>query len=181
MFGYTIPMEPMMRSEEVAAYRGYYCETCHQLRDGYGVMSTIIVSYEMTFANLVLNSVLDDGEIIKVPDTGRFCVFRRFGIWATDAALTASLCANDVEYCSTDGQDDCCNCNIINDTHNYTLRAYSALNCLFFLRIIAVKIAATARTITQPTIGIQMSPKLPPVKRVPKKNTKNPIVYPTAN
>ena len=76
MFGYTIPMEPMMRSEEVAAYRGYYCETCHQLRDGYGVMSTIIVSYEMTFANLVLNSVLDDGEIIKVPDTGRFCVFR---------------------------------------------------------------------------------------------------------
>ena len=76
MFGYTIPMEPMMRSEEVAAYRGYYCETCHQLRDGYGVMSTIIVSYEMTFANLVLNSMLDDGEIIKVPDTGRFCVFR---------------------------------------------------------------------------------------------------------
>jgi len=76
MFGYTIPMEPMMSSEEVAAYRGYYCETCHQLRDGYGVMSTIIVSYEMTFANLILNSIMDEGEIIKVPDTGKFCVFR---------------------------------------------------------------------------------------------------------
>ena len=63
----------------------------------------------------------------------------------------------------------------------YTLRAYSAFSCLFFLMIIAVKIAAIARTIAQPTIGIQRAPKLPPVKSVPKKNTRNPIVYPTEN
>ena len=36
MFGYTFPIEPMMTNEEQAAYRAYYCETCHQLRDGYG-------------------------------------------------------------------------------------------------------------------------------------------------
>ena len=76
MFGYTVPMEPMMSSKDTAAYRGYYCETCHQLRDGYGVMSTIIVSYEMTFANIVLNSVMEEGVVIDVPDTGKFCVFR---------------------------------------------------------------------------------------------------------
>ena len=70
MFGYTFPIEPMMTNEEQAAYRAYYCETCHQLRDGYGVMSTVIVSYEMTFANIILNSVLEEGSSGTVRTTG---------------------------------------------------------------------------------------------------------------
>ena len=76
MFGYTFPIEPMMTNEEQSAYRAYYCETCHQLRDGYGVMSTVIVSYEMTFANIILNSVLKGGVIDKEPKAGKLCVFR---------------------------------------------------------------------------------------------------------
>ena len=76
MFGYTFPIEPMMTNEEQAAYRAYYCETCHQLRDGYGVMSTVIVSYEMTFASIILNSVLEGGVIDKEPKAGKLCVFR---------------------------------------------------------------------------------------------------------
>lgn len=76
MFGYTFPIEPMMTNEEQTAYRAYYCETCHQLHDGYGVMSTVIVSYEMTFANIVLNSVLKDGVIDRKPRNGKLCVFR---------------------------------------------------------------------------------------------------------
>ncbi len=65
-----------MSSKDAAAYRGYYCETCHQLRDGYGVMSTIIVSYEMTFANIVLSSIAKDGVDIYEPKAGKFCVFK---------------------------------------------------------------------------------------------------------
>ncbi len=76
MFGYTFPIEPLMTNEEQAAYRAYYCEACHQLRDGYGVMSTVIVSYEMTFANIILNSVLKDGVIDREPRNGKLCVFR---------------------------------------------------------------------------------------------------------
>lgn len=76
MFGYTFPIEPMMSSEDQAAYRAYYCETCHQLRDGYGVMSTVIVSYEMTFANIILNSVLEEGVIRDRPNNGKLCVLR---------------------------------------------------------------------------------------------------------
>lgn len=79
MFGYTFPIEPMMTNEEQAAYRAYYCETCHQLRDGYGVMSTVIVSYEMTFASIILNSVLEGGVIDKEPKAGKLCVFRHSG------------------------------------------------------------------------------------------------------
>ncbi len=76
MFGYTFPIEPSMSSEDQAAYRAYYCETCHQLRDGYGVMSTVIVSYEMTFANIILNSVLEEGVIRDRPNNGKLCVLR---------------------------------------------------------------------------------------------------------
>ena len=76
MFGYTFPIDPMLSSEDQAAYRAYYCETCHQLRDGYGVMSTVIVSYEMTFASIILNSVLDEGVIRDKPKTGKLCVFK---------------------------------------------------------------------------------------------------------
>ena len=74
MFGYTFPIEPLMTNEEQAAYRAYYCETCHQLRDGYGVMSTVIVSYEMTFASIVLNSVMEEGVIDREPKAGKLCV-----------------------------------------------------------------------------------------------------------
>lgn len=76
MFGYTFPIEHTMSSEDLAAYRAYYCETCHQLRDGYGVMSTVIVSYEMTFANIILNSVLEEGVIRDHPNNGKLCVFK---------------------------------------------------------------------------------------------------------
>lgn len=76
MFGYTFPIEQTMSSEETNAYRAYYCETCHQLRDCYGVMSTIIVSYEMTFASIILNSVLPGGVINKTPKAGTMCVLK---------------------------------------------------------------------------------------------------------
>ncbi len=104
-----------------------------------------------------------------------------FCIRTTDAFFSALLGANDIEYRSANDKHDSKNCYIIYDTHNYALRAYSALSCLFFLIIMKVKIAAIASTIPQPTIGIQAAPKLPPVKSVPKKNTRNPITYPTAN
>ena len=99
----------------------------------------------------------------------------------TDTFFTALLSTNDIEYRCANNKHDGGKRNIINDIHNYALRAYSALSCLFFLIIMKVKIAAIASVITQPTMGIQAAPKLPPVKSVPKKNTRNPITYPTAN
>lgn len=76
MFGYTFPIEPSMTADEALAYRSYYCETCHQLRDGYGVMSTVIVSYEMTFASIILNAVMSEGIRGVKPNAGKLCVFK---------------------------------------------------------------------------------------------------------
>jgi len=95
---------------------------------------------------------------------------------AADAFFAALLGTYDIKCRRTNNQHNRRDCNIINHTHNYALRAYSALSCLFFLMIIPVKIATIPNTIAQPTTGIQSAPKLPPVKSVPKKNTRNPIV-----
>lgn len=107
MFGYTFPIEPSMTEKEVAAYRSYYCETCHQLRDGYGVMSTIIVSYEMTFASIVLNAVMDDGIRNEAPDAGKLCVFKhsrnRTDLLRKLAAYTVLVANNDLVDDKLDG------------------------------------------------------------------------------
>ena len=103
MFGYTIPLDMAMSSQDNAAYRGYYCETCHQLRDGYGVMSTIIVSYEMTFASVLLNSVLSGGEQLTEPKTGPLCVFRHS---TSSNELMRKLAAYTVLVANNDLVDD---------------------------------------------------------------------------
>ena len=76
MFGYAVPVDMTLSGADAAAYRGYYCETCHQLRDCYGVMSAIIVSYEMAFASILLNSVSSDGVDVSEPKAGPLCVLR---------------------------------------------------------------------------------------------------------
>ena len=76
MFGYTVPIESMLSDDARRIYRSYYCETCHHLREEYGYVSTLTVNYEMTFANVFFNSILDDGMLIDNRPGGRFCIFR---------------------------------------------------------------------------------------------------------
>jgi hypothetical protein len=56
MFGYTVPLYSKMSPSDLSAYRRYYCETCHQLRSEYGIVSTSTVNYDMTFNTIVMNS-----------------------------------------------------------------------------------------------------------------------------
>lgn len=98
------------------------------------------------------------------------------GVRATDTFFTALLSANDIEYRSANNKHDGGDGYIINDTHNYTLRARSFFSSLFFLMITAVNIVAMESTIAQPSIGIQVAPNEPFVKSVPKKNTRKPTV-----
>ncbi len=109
MFGYTLPVESALSSRDAMAYRNYYCETCHQLRDGYGVLSTVAVNYEMTFANILLNSVSESGVEMKGVPNKSFCVLRH-GIEGSDlmsalAAYTVLITNNSLVDDETDGPD----------------------------------------------------------------------------
>lgn len=75
MFGYTLPRYDKMSSSDLAIYQRYYCETCHQLKQEFGLVSTATVNYDMTFNTIVINSIA--GDILDFEGTKRspFCVF----------------------------------------------------------------------------------------------------------
>ena len=77
MFGYTIPIESMLSEDDRVSYRNYYCETCHHLKEEYGLMPTLTVNYEMTFAALFFNSILDEGVKLQYVPKRHFCVLRK--------------------------------------------------------------------------------------------------------
>ena len=90
MFGYTIPVEGLLSNDDRRIYRSYYCETCHHLREEYGYIPTLTVNYEMTFANLFFNSILDEGKLIDNKPGGFLCIFRHS---ASDDELMHKLTA----------------------------------------------------------------------------------------
>ncbi len=73
MFGYTVPVYGRLSPADLSRYRRYYCEGCHQLKDGFGLMSTLTVNYDMTFNTILLCGLT--GEALDVGPTERtLCV-----------------------------------------------------------------------------------------------------------
>lgn len=75
MFGYTVPSYGRLSPSDNSLYRRYYCEGCHQLRDGYGLTGTLTVNYDMTFNTILLDGVM--GECLDFRGTTRrICVLQ---------------------------------------------------------------------------------------------------------
>ncbi|MBO4568874.1 MAG: hypothetical protein J5674_02710 [Candidatus Methanomethylophilaceae archaeon] len=73
MFGYTVPAYQRLSPLDLAKYRRYYCEGCHQLRDGFGLLGTATVNFDMTFNTILLAGVT--GEALEFEGTKRrICV-----------------------------------------------------------------------------------------------------------
>ena len=77
MFGYTLPMYSKMSSSDLATYRRYYCETCHQLKSEFGLVSTAAVNYDMTFNTIILNAVAGDVIDFARTKNSPLCVFKK--------------------------------------------------------------------------------------------------------
>lgn len=75
MFGYTLPLYNRMSAPDLNDYRRYYCETCHELRDSFGLISTAAVNYDMTFNTIILNSIYGDTMDFRNTKSS-FCVLR---------------------------------------------------------------------------------------------------------
>ena len=54
MLGYTVPAYGRLSPADLSRYRRYYCETCHQLHEGFGLTGTLTVNYDMTFNTVLL-------------------------------------------------------------------------------------------------------------------------------
>ncbi len=49
MFGYVRVNKPEMKVKEYEAYRGIYCSLCKSMRKSFGVLSSLTLSYDLTF------------------------------------------------------------------------------------------------------------------------------------
>ena len=76
MFGYTVPFYMKMSPTDLSTYKRYYCETCHQLKSEYGLISTSAVNYDMTFNTIIMNSFLGDTRYFEGTKTSPFCAFK---------------------------------------------------------------------------------------------------------
>ena len=59
MFGYVVINEQELKVREVGLYRSYYCGFCRRLKDKYGFLGQMTLSYDMTFLILLLTDLYD--------------------------------------------------------------------------------------------------------------------------
>jgi len=63
-----------MSASDLNAYRSCYCESCHQLRKNFGIVSTAAVNYDMTFNSIILNAMSDNGIKDQNMRNGMICI-----------------------------------------------------------------------------------------------------------
>lgn len=71
MFGYVRIRKPEMKIKDYEVYQGFYCGLCHVLKEEYGFMGQVTLTYDMTFLVVLLSSVYD---IPAEESTGRCIV-----------------------------------------------------------------------------------------------------------
>jgi len=63
-----------MSASDLDTYRRCYCESCHQLKANFGIVSTAAVNYDMTFNAMILNAMSKDGIERQSVNKGIICV-----------------------------------------------------------------------------------------------------------
>ena len=73
-----------MSATDLNAYRSCYCESCHQLKKNFGIVSTAAVNYDMTFNSIILNAMSDNGVKDQNMRNGMICIL---GKCTTDSEI----------------------------------------------------------------------------------------------
>lgn len=59
MFGYVVAHKPELKMREFYKYKAYYCGLCKVLRDKYGFLGQVTLTYDMTFLVMLLTSLYE--------------------------------------------------------------------------------------------------------------------------
>lgn len=59
MFGYVTVCEPELKMKDFRKYRAYYCGLCRRLKEKYGFSGQMTLTYDMTFAIILLTSLYE--------------------------------------------------------------------------------------------------------------------------
>lgn len=63
MFGYITICEPELKVKDWRKYRACYCGLCRTLKEKYGSLGQMTLSYDMTFIVLLLNSLYESAQV----------------------------------------------------------------------------------------------------------------------
>ncbi len=59
MFGYVVARKPELKMREFNKYKAYYCGLCKVLREKYGFLGQVTLTYDMTFLIILLTSLYE--------------------------------------------------------------------------------------------------------------------------
>lgn len=59
MFGYITVFEPELKVKDFKKYKSYYCGLCHTLKKRHGFLGQMTLTYDMTFAIILLTSLYE--------------------------------------------------------------------------------------------------------------------------
>lgn len=65
MFGYVVVNKPELKIREYDTYRSYYCGLCRTLKKRDGLISQMLLNYDMTFLALLLTGLYEPEEEIR--------------------------------------------------------------------------------------------------------------------
>ena len=66
MFGYVTICEPELKVKDLKKYKAYYCGLCRELREEYGFMGQMTLTYDMTFAVILLTSLYESEQKMEM-------------------------------------------------------------------------------------------------------------------
>ena len=59
MFGYVMIDKPELTVKDYYKYKAYYCGLCRMLKEKYGFLGQMTLTYDMTFAIVLLTSLYE--------------------------------------------------------------------------------------------------------------------------
>jgi hypothetical protein len=59
MFGYVVAKQSELKMREFYKYKAYYCGLCKVLRDKFGLVGQVTLTYDMTFLVILLTSLYE--------------------------------------------------------------------------------------------------------------------------
>lgn len=64
MFGYVTICEPELKVKDLRKYKAYYCGLCRKLKEEYGFGGQMTLTYDMTFAIILLTSLYETDTVL---------------------------------------------------------------------------------------------------------------------
>lgn len=90
MFGYVVAHKPELKMREFDKYKAYYCGLCRVLREKYGFLGQLTLTYDMTFLVILLTSLyeseskLDEKRCIVHPAKKQKMLYNEITEYAAD-------------------------------------------------------------------------------------------------